>query len=242
MQRTDLKIMEILVQKVPKVVYQDWIINKHYAKRMCQVSHAFGLYLDGNISGVVTYGMSPSATLAASIAGEKYKSIVYELNRLITEDNLPKNVLSTFVSRSFKLLPKPMIIVSFADPNSGHHGYIYQATNFIYTGKSSNTTQYTYPDGKEFHFKNFRHKKHSSQFKKELGKSDVTNQDIIDFYDLKRKNIDGKYRYIYILGSKKEKKDIMKSFRLEILKYPKGENKNYEVDFENMDKQLNLFG
>ena len=140
--------MEILVQKVPKVVYEDWIINKHYAKRMCQVSHAFGLYLDGNISGVVTYGMSPSATLAASIAGEKYKSIVYELNRLITEDNLPKNVLSTFVSRSFKLLPKPMIIVSFADPNSGHHGYIYQATNFIYTGKSSNTTQYTYPDGK----------------------------------------------------------------------------------------------
>jgi hypothetical protein len=34
----------------------------------------------------------------------------------------------------------------------------------------------------------------------------------------------------------------MKNFRLEILKYPKGENKNYEVDFDEMDKQLNLFG
>jgi hypothetical protein len=235
-------IMQISVQKVPKNVYSDWILNKHYAKRMCQVSHAFGLYIDGIISGVVTYGMSPSATLAASIAGDEYKSIVYELNRLITENNLPKNVLSTFVSKTFKLLPKPLIIVSFADPNSGHHGYIYQATNFIYTGISSNTTQYRYPDGKEFHFKNFRHKKHSSSFKRQLGKPDVTNQDIIDFYDLQKVNIQGKHRYIYIIGSKTEKKNIMKNFRLEILKYPKGENKNYEVDFDEMDKQLNLFG
>ena len=234
--------MEILVQKVPKNVYQDWIINKHYANRMCQVSHAYGLYLDGDISGVVTYGMSPSATLAESIAGSKYKSIVYELNRLITENNLPKNVLSTFVAKSFKLLPKPIIIVSFADPNSGHHGYIYQATNFMYTGKISNTVQYTYPDGKEFHFKNFRHKKHSSSFKKQIGKHEVTNQDIISFYDLRKKNIVGKYRYVYIVGSKREKKDIMNHFKLKILKYPKGDNKNYDVDFKDMDKQLNLFG
>ena len=56
--------------------------------------------------------MSPSATLE-SIAGEKYKKIVYELNRLITVDDLPKNALSQFVTKSFKLLPKPLIIVSF---------------------------------------------------------------------------------------------------------------------------------
>lgn len=234
--------MQISVQKVPKSVYSDWLLNKHYAKRLCSVSYAYGLYIDGIISGVVTYGMSPSATLAESIAGEKYRSIVYELNRLITLDNLEKNVLSMFVSKSFKLLPKPTIIVSFADPNNGHNGYIYQATNFLYTGVSSNTVQFTYPDGSEFHFKNFRHKKHSSSFRKQIGKENPTNQDIIDFYDLQKKNISGKHRYIYINGSKSEKRHIMREFKLEILPYPKGENKNYEVEFNDMDVQLNLFG
>ena len=45
-------------------------------KRLCSVSYAYGLYIDQEIKGVVTYGMSPSATLAESIAGEKYKKIV----------------------------------------------------------------------------------------------------------------------------------------------------------------------
>ena len=237
-------IMQISVQKVPKSVYSDWLLNKHYAKRLCSVSYAYGLYIGGEIKGVVTYGMSPSATLAESIAGEDYKKIVYELNRLITVDDLPKNVLSQFVTQSFKLLPKPLIIVSFADPNSGHHGYIYQATNFIYTGVSSNSTQFEYPDGTEFHFKNFRHKKHSSTFQKELGKTkdEITNQDIIEFYDLKKKNIEGKHRYIYIIGSKTQKKQILRNFKLQMLAYPKGENNNYEVEFSDMNTQLNLFG
>ncbi len=237
-------IMQISVQKVPKSVYSDWLLNKHYAKRLCSVSYAYGLYIDQEIKGVVTYGMSPSATLAESIAGEKYKKIVYELNRLITVDDLPKNALSQFVTKSFKLLPKPLIIVSFADPNNGHNGYIYQATNFIYTGISSNSIQYTFPDGKEFHFKNFRHKKHSSTFQKEIGKTkdQISNQDIINFYDLQKKNIEGKHRYIQILGSKTDKRSIMRDFKLDVLQYPKGENKNYEVEFQDMKIQLNLFG
>jgi len=237
-------IMQILVQKVPKNVYSDWLLNKHYAKRLCSVSYAYGLYIDGIIKGVITYGMSPSATLAESIAGDKYKKIVYELNRLITVDDLPRNVLSQFVTKSFKLLPKPIIIVSFADPNNGHNGYIYQATNFLYTGVSSNSIQYEYPDGKEFHFKNFRHKKHSTTFQKEVGKTkdQISNQDIIDFYDLSKKNIKGKHRYIQVLGSKTDKKLIMRNFKLDLLEYPKGVNKNYEVEFSDMEVQLNLFG
>ena len=31
-------IMQISVQKVPKNVYSDWILNKHYKKRMCHIT------------------------------------------------------------------------------------------------------------------------------------------------------------------------------------------------------------
>ena len=34
----------------------------------------------------------------------------------------------------------------------------------------------------------------------------------------------------------------MRDFKLDVLQYPKGENKNYEVEFQDMDIQLNLFG
>ena len=66
-----------------------------------------------------------------SICGEKYMDMVYELNRLCTNDDLDKNANSYFISRCFDLLPKPMIIVSYADKSVGHNGYIYQALNFM---------------------------------------------------------------------------------------------------------------
>ena len=42
---------------------------------------------------------------------------------------------------SLNLLPKPQAIVSYADTSQGHHGYIYQATNWIYTGLSAKRTE-----------------------------------------------------------------------------------------------------
>ena len=68
-----------------------------------------------------------------SLFGEKYMHLVYELNRLCTNDNLKKNANSFFFSNCIKLLPKPIIIVSYADQIIGHSGYIYQASNFLYT-------------------------------------------------------------------------------------------------------------
>jgi hypothetical protein len=137
-----------------KLTYE-WILKKHYAKRIPSISYAFGLYdIDNILQGVVTYGMPPSATLSESICGKNYKNIVLELNRLITNDGLEKNVLSFFVSKSLLMLPKPNIIVSFSDANMNHNGYIYQACNFIYTGVSSNTSKLIDKDNKEFHFRN----------------------------------------------------------------------------------------
>lgn len=47
--------------------------------------------------------------------------------------------------------PKLKLIVSFADPTEGHHGGIYQAGNWIYTGKRPPTIEFIAPDGKQWH-------------------------------------------------------------------------------------------
>lgn len=137
---------------------ENWILKKHYAKRMPSINFAFGLYINKVIEGVITYGLSPSPTISSSICGEEYSKDVMELNRIVINSKVPKNSASFLVSNSLKLLPKKKwIIVSFADSNIGHTGYIYQATNFLYTGLSSNQEALVDVKGNDFHFRKLGH-------------------------------------------------------------------------------------
>src|SRR5512136_439793 len=115
-----------------------WLLQKHYAKRLCPISFAFGAFVDGQLIGVVTYGTPASAPLREGICGKEYSDQVLELNRLCCENSA--NVASELVGKSLRLLPKPKIVVSYADTEQGHIGYVYQATNFIYTGLSAKRT------------------------------------------------------------------------------------------------------
>jgi len=47
--------------------------------------------------------------------------------------------------------PKLRLIVSFADPNHGHVGGIYQAGNWVYTGRSTDSEAYQAPNGSILH-------------------------------------------------------------------------------------------
>ena len=93
---------------------EPWLLEKHYAKRMPQIMFAFGLYKDDTLVGVVTYGIPASPPLCMGICGKEYSDKVLELNRVCLLDN-HKNEASFLVANSIKLLPKPMIVVSFAD-------------------------------------------------------------------------------------------------------------------------------
>lgn len=108
------------------------VTSYHYLHRRPPVSHAYGLHIDGRLLGVVTYGTPASRHLQMS-ACPTDPSLVLELNRLWLHDDLPSNSESWFVARTLRLLP-PRIVVSYADPQHGHVGYIYRALNFRYAG------------------------------------------------------------------------------------------------------------
>jgi hypothetical protein len=167
------------VKSIDSYICREWLLKKHYAKRIPSIIYSFGLYNYENIlQGVLTFGMPPSSTLAESICGENYSKIVLELNRLVVNDGLEKNVLSYFVSNCLKMIPKPNIVVSFSDANMGHNGYIYQACNFLYTGESSNITKLIDKDGKEFHFRNIGHYQKNNRLKVSLIKRRLNEQNI----------------------------------------------------------------
>lgn len=186
---------------VKSITYNDtkpFILDIHYAKRMPSISYAYGLFYKNELTGIVSYGSPASPALCKGVAGEDNRSIVLELNRLVLKYN-NKNEASYLVSNSLKLLPKPRIIVSYADTKQNHIGIIYQATNFLFTGTSKPRTDMAGKDGK--------HSRHH------LG--DKTN----------RVFRSAKHRYIYLIGNKKDKKQLLKDLKYKILKYPK-ENVN----------------
>ena len=113
---------------------KSFILDIHYAKRLPMIQYPFGLYYKNELVGVVTYGLPPSPELCL-LAGEENKDKVIELNRLVLKNN-KKNEASFLVGNSLKMLPKPKIVISYADIGQNHNGYIYQATNFKYSGLS----------------------------------------------------------------------------------------------------------
>ena len=183
--------------KVKKISYEDtkpFILDIHYAKRMPSISYAYGLFEQDNLIGMVSYGSPASPSLCKGIAGEKNKSLVIELNRLVLKENL-KNQASMLIGASLKLLPKPKIIVSYADTAQNHLGVVYQATNFLFTGTTKPRTDIAGKDGK--------HSRHH------LG--DRT----------KRVYRSAKHRYVYLHTNKLHKKKLLKELNYKIQEYPK---------------------
>lgn len=175
------------------------------ARRMPCVQYAFGLFEDSILVGVVTYGQPATPSISVGIAGKENKWSVVELNRLVI---LPEyngsNSASYLVSRSLKMLPPRTYVVSYADWGGwGHVGYIYQATNFLYTGMTRERTDISPESG---------HPRHYNKG------------------ETKRIKRTAKHRYIYMCGNKKERKEMRKELKWKVIDhYPKGESRKYDI-------------
>jgi len=198
---------------------EPWLLEKHYAKRMCPISYAFGLYIDSILVGVVTYGVPSSSNLRMGICGLEYKENVIELNRLCCE-NKP-NYASYLIGKSLQMLPKPMIVVSFADTKQGHVGYVYQATNFIYTGLSAKRTDWKIKGMEHLHGTTISDISRGQENRASWMREKFGN----DFYLQDRSR---KHRYIYFVGNKTQKKLMLSSLKYGIEPYPKGDSRRYD--------------
>ena len=194
----------------------EWFKKRHYANRLPITSYAFGLYDGAILIGVVSFGIPTGRTVLEAMTHKEYEHSILELNRLCLLEN-QKNYASFLIGNSLKLLPKPNIIISYADTSMNHAGYIYQATNFLYCGLSEKRTDWILK-GENKHPRGVSHQYNYEEMRKDLEK--------FEFVERARK-----HRYIYYLGNKKQKKQFMENLKYEIQAYPKTENKNYETDF-----------
>ena len=180
----------------------DFLLPKHYSGRKPHIAIAFGLYKDNILQAVCTFGKPASHSLCRGICGEEYANKVYELNRLCRLDTYDKP-LSQFVGACLRNLKvNNWIIVSYSDMAMTHHGYIYQACNFLYTGATKSRTDF---------YSGEKHSRHSRPV------------------EGLRQFRSSKHRYVYICGDKRFKKKILEVLNYKVMPYPKGDNKNYTL-------------
>lgn len=119
--------------KAAKYAVKHW----HYSKRMpTSTLNIIGVWENDSFIGVVIFGHGVGRYLLKPYGLEFNRGC--ELVRVALRKH--KSPVSQIVSYSIKLLkkknPKLRLVVSFADPDAGHYGGIYQAGNWIYNGKS----------------------------------------------------------------------------------------------------------
>ena len=182
----------------------DFLLPRHYSGRVPSISQAFGWYFGDELKAVCTFGKPASPSLCNGICGKEYAKQVYELNRLCRTDDLGEP-LSQFVSACLRRLRvNDWIIVSYSDTGMPHNGYIYQACNFIYTGRTPSRTDKYAGEGK-----------HSRHYDKDAEQE----------YRVVRTS---KNRYVYFCTHKsKLKREWKEALKYPVVAYPKEENQNY---------------
>lgn len=115
-------------------------MNFHYAKAVPVNTFGYSVFNDaGEWCGVVLYGSGATNNLASPY-GLKQGQVI-ELVRMALNGKQESTTKAMAISLKLvkKYAPNVKIIISYADSEKGHYGIIYQATNWYYTGYSTDT-------------------------------------------------------------------------------------------------------
>lgn len=169
----------------------------HYAKcipwgRKVQL----GVWEDDVFKGVVVFSRGASPWLGHDWDLDNFE--ICELTRVALREH--ETPVSRIVSIALRILKKTSpglrLVVSFADPARDHVGAIYQAGNWVYTGKSNDVVEHLV-DGVWHHTRGFYHV--------QKGRDDIEHR-----------VMPGKYRYVYPLDD-----EMRLLVELRRLPYPK---------------------
>lgn len=176
----------------------EWMSQRHYSQTCPRsTKHAFELISpDGNRVGLCLFGMPSRLQTRKSFLG------FIELTRLWVDDSVPKNGESFLIGYGLRWLKRNtdyIGVLSYADPNVGHQGIIYRASNFVFDGLSGKSYHYKTKDDKRVHIRAVwgRYKK------RQLVDPGWTEAKQAESEGLIRVDDDPKNRFVYRFNGKK---------------------------------------
>ena len=148
-----LALQSLIVSPIPLAMAKELLVREHYLHSFPGGTHlALGVFRDRRLMGALTLGAGP-ANAHALVRGAELQDCL-TLTRLWLSDELPPNSESRVLGYTLGNLKRHTqlkFLITYADPAQGHLGYIYQSTNWLYTGLSQATPLYDIGDGRLYH-------------------------------------------------------------------------------------------
>ena len=131
--------------------------NWHYSKcHPSTLGKAFriGFWENEKFIGVIIFGMGANPQIGSPYGLKNIE--ICELTRVALKTHItPVSKMLKIALAYLKKHTALKLVVSYADTGQNHYGGIYQATNWIYEGKSKGVDRIFY-NNKEYHAKGFR--------------------------------------------------------------------------------------
>lgn len=203
------KVRDMTVAPVSTRDVIEFARRYHYTENGGSATWRWGLWHGAVLHGVVAYNL-PTRTVCESVFGKAYYAHVWHMGRLILAESSPRNSESRLIGGSLRAIerqyPSVWCVLTYAAADVGHVGTVYQATNALYTGSSSLEHYYIDTLGQ-------RRSNYVNGAR--LSKDDAVGRGWSVHDSLP------KHRYVYILGSKTQRRQRLALLRFPVLPYPK---------------------
>lgn len=150
-------LKEMKVSQLPHTVAKEVLVKHHYTRSIPGGTQlCLGAFTGNRLVGVMTLGSGPPMGHCLVRGASRVNCLT--LTRMWVADFMPKNSASRFlgvVLRTLRQHTEVKFILTYADPEQGHMGAIYQATNWTYTGLSVPTPLYDAGVGVPRHSRSF---------------------------------------------------------------------------------------
>lgn len=202
-------VREMTVAPVPMQELREFVWRYHHTGHTGMGLRRFGLWHGMTLLGVIAFGM-PTPRAARSVFGAAGAGHVWDMSRLMLADVAPHNSESRLIGGAMRLVAANdahvWAVLSFADPAAGHLGYVYQATNALYTGTGGNPVYYVDELGSRR-----APNSNGSWITREQAESRGWSKHVGP----------PKHRYLYLIGTRAERRARRAALRLPVLPYPK---------------------
>ena len=209
------KVRDMTIGTVSTADVREFARRYHYTGSADSIGLRWGLWYGPVLHGVVAYNML-TANVCRSVFGAEHESHVRHMSRLILSEESPHNSESRLIGGSLRAIaaehPDVWAVLTYAAQHAGHIGYVYQATNALYTGLAAGgECIYIDAQGIQRSRRNLDIEKHGG----------VPLSVRADQRGWTRVDVPKKHRYIYILGNKTQRRQRRKLLRYPVLPYPK---------------------
>ena len=149
--KSELKL-DWATHEAAKYACQRW----HYSRRLPVGKLVkVGVWERGQFIGVVIFSRGANKSLGKPWGLQQTE--ICELTRIAlrAHENRVSRIIKIAMRFLARHVPKIRLVVSFADPEQGHHGGVYQAAGWSYVGMSNEQEEYIYK-GRRYHGRAFR--------------------------------------------------------------------------------------